>query len=74
MLSERADRFLAELKLTPGMALCPKCAKVLLGLEHWEVIIRELIGGGHILCRWGTCPGCGDLQLVARLRHDRPAA
>jgi hypothetical protein len=83
MLSELAQRFLNELRATPGRALCAKCAKVLLGLDDREVmqVIRELIDTGHVLGRrgmslgcWGTCPRCGALQLVARLLHDRPAA
>jgi len=83
MLSVLAERFLSELKSTPARALCPKCAKALLGLDDYEVlkVIRELVDAGHVLGRrstslgcWGTCPRCGELQLVARLQPDRPAA
>jgi len=83
MLSALARRFLIELKATPGWALCPRCARALLGLDHQTVtqVIRELIDAGHVLGRrgvalgcWGTCPRCGALQLVARLKQALPAA
>ena len=49
VLSENAERLLADLQYTPATSLCPDCAARDLALTKWDVLklIRELIGDGR---------------------------
>jgi len=71
VLSENAERLLADLRYTPATSLCPDCAARDLALTKWDVLklIRELIGDGRVLCSYAFCLSYRRPTLVVEVRR-----
>ena len=74
MLSDSGAATLSFLGMLPNNVACENCIGAHLGVDRFGALkyIRELVGAGHILCRYTQCEICHERRLVAQVRGKRP--